>query len=165
MKTALCTSLIAAVIMTTCQPAFLAAGGPAGGKVVWQRTLYAGFLQAQKEKRPLVVLFTYPAKNKCEWCDKLDDEVIDTIELQSLATRAVFVRVSSADEDTKGNYAQLLTDLKIERVPTTVVLDVTETSIVESGRVVGFFKRPEFVDHLNKVLKAKSDPQGTDKRK
>jgi hypothetical protein len=83
--------------------------------------------------------------------------VIDFKEIHTLAGRAVFVRAVSTDEDDKDNYAQLKTDLKIERFPITVVLDVTCERIAESARIVGFFERNAFVGYLDGFMNAWQD--------
>ena len=167
MKSIVCTSLIAALVMTIGQSRFLAAGESVAEKVIWQRNLFAGFRQAAKEKKPLVVLFTLSAEDndKGVWCKKLDEELLDARELQSLAGRAVFVRAVSSDEDNKGNYAQLRKELNLKRFPVTVVLDVTEDRIIESGRILGYFKREKFVEHMNTLLNAWKDEHRSAKTK
>ena len=159
MKSCACLCLLAAVVIALGQPACLTADEPVVDKVTWQRNLYAGWKQAGKEKRPLVVLFTLPAEDDCSWCQKLDQEVLDTLEFHQFAGRAVFVRAVSTDEDDKGNYAQLKSDLDIKRYPTIVVLDATEERIIESGRVIGFFESDEYVKHLHTLLQAWTDGQ------
>ncbi len=150
-------AMFAAVVVSLYQPgALLLAEVPAASKVTWIRNLYDGIQQAKAEKKPLIVLFTLRG---CEWCDKLDRDAIDTKDFQALADRAVFVRAESTDEDNYGNYAQLKKDLKIERFPVAVILDVQPDRIHDAGRILGFFERDEFIGHINKLLKAWQDGQ------
>lgn len=118
--------------------------------ISFSNKLFDGFHQAVRENKPLIVEFSQAS---CDWCKKLDQETMTSPEVRAFADKAVWVRVDPRrDEDDKGNVGQLQKDLKIDRFPTTVVLDVSSNSIVERGRIIGYFEPQDFANNLRQIL-------------
>jgi thioredoxin-related protein len=129
--------------------------------IEFSNALYDSFLKASKEGKPLIVEFS---QESCGWCKKLNEETLKSPEVTALGDKAVWVRVDPMkDEDDKGNVRQLQADLKVDKFPTVVVLDVTPQGIRERGRIVGYFKPADFSNNLKQLLPpAGSQPQAQD---
>lgn len=125
--------------------------------IEFSNRLFDSWQKAVAEKKPLVVEFS---QEGCGWCKKLDEETMSSSEVAAHKDKAVWVRLDpTKDEDDKGNVAQLAQDLKIDRFPTTVVLNVTETAINEAGRIIGFFNAKDMANNLDQILPKKESPR------
>src|SRR4051794_25600536 len=102
------------------------------GEVQWSRNLCAGYKSALEQHKPLVVYFSDD-----NWWPLTFQDAIKTGTLNEFASRAVFVRAEPKDEDDKGNYAKIKSDLQLDQLPTVSVLDVGTSVIKECGRIVG----------------------------
>lgn len=112
--------------------------------------LYDAWQKAVEQGKPLIVEFS---QESCGWCKKLNEETFKSPELAAMKDKAVWVRLDPMkDEDDKGNVAQLQKDLGVDRFPTTVILDVTATTVSERGRIIGFFGPKDFAGNLNQIL-------------
>jgi hypothetical protein len=139
--------MAAALVLAAAASAAHGENEPPGG-IVWRIGLYQGFKQACREKKPLVV-FIY--QEKCPSCDKMMATLTDQ-HLGVVADRATFIWQDADREDTKGNVGTLIKDLRIDRVPVVVVLDVTEQKVEEVGRVLGYYPPEETLRRLQPLL-------------
>ena len=130
-------------------PARAAAAVP---KIHWSNLLYRGFESAVRQRKPLIVYFY---QRECHYCQRTQREVFPSAKINSLAETAVFVAVDTLrDEDDKGNVARLQRDLRADRIPTLVVLDVGPGWITERGRIVGYFDAETYYYNLTQILLA-----------
>lgn len=120
----------------------------------WTHNLYESWLQAQREKKPLVVYFSCNCDEEVCWGRRLDQEVLKTGTLDGFANQAIFVEARPKDEDDHDNYAQLKTDLDISRAPSFVLLDVRPDSMSECGRIIGFLKPQEYHASVAKLFES-----------
>lgn len=112
--------------------------------------LFDSFHRAVAEGKPLVVQFT---QENCTHSHKLAKETMRSPEMKEFADDAVWVRVNpTRDEDDKGNVAALAEKLDIQRFPTTVILDVTSSSMDELGRIVGNFPPAQMAANVKQIL-------------
>lgn len=123
---------------------------PAPKPIEFTNRLFDAYERAVAEKKPLIVEFS---QESCKWCKRLNQETLDSPELRKYRDKGIWVRVDPMkDEDDKGNVAQLQKDLKIERFPAVVVLEVTPTTTRELGRIIGFFEAKDFANNLEQIL-------------
>ncbi len=141
---------VAILIAGACEVA--AAADP---QIAWSRNLYESFVESTRSGKPLVVYFT---ATDCGFCKQLERGVFNEPEMAVLAGQAEFVWADTQDEDDKGNYAQLRRDLKIDKLPSVVVIETSSEHIQEMGRIVGYFPLEEFISNLQQIL----DPRPAD---
>ena len=135
----------------------LVAEEQASPRVEWEQQVYAGFGKAVKDKKLLVVYFR---KDFCETCKgpcKHYAAPIDGIlrgkEVAALADKAVWVWQTEGVDDAKKNADRLFNDLKLDRYPSVVVLEVSDDAIQERGRIIGQpWQDEEFLKRLRSLL-------------
>ena len=117
----------------------------------WSNDLFHSFQRAISEGKPLVVEFS---QESCPWCNRLNNETMSSDQVRGSLRDAVVCRIDpEKDDDVKGNIAKLQKDLGVDRYPTTLVLDVSKSSIQERGRIVGYFEPMEYSRRLNGLMK------------
>lgn len=119
-------------------------------EVCWLNHLHNGFEKAIAENKPLVVYFSADR----DWGLKMTEEVIKKGVFDDLADEAVFVEAREADEDDKGNYARLRKDLKVDKLPSIVILHTEKAGLREIGRIVGYFEAKECIANFAKLIQA-----------
>lgn len=118
-------------------------------KIEWITDLYTAYQKAVEKKKVMVVYFT---GKWCKWCDKLDQDILPKPEFNALADKAVFAKIDADIDDANKNVSGMIKSLGIEKYPTVVALDASETDIVERGRVVGYHDLNEYLRQFKKIL-------------
>ena len=125
----------------------------------WQssaQSAYEAAVKAGKEARaqglepkPMIIEFTAPGW--CPHCQDLEAKVLPSPEVTEALKNYNLVRIDV--DDPKDELAKaLITNLKIEKFPTLVVIDVSDGSMNERGRISGNFAPDKYAGYINKIL-------------
>ena len=115
-------------------------------EIKWEKDLVSAYKEAMASGKPLVVLF---GTDWCASCGRLQQQVLNSAEFNTLAGRAVFVH---ADPEKDKEAANMVDSLKITNFPSAVALDAEAHSLKERGRVVGSSSAGEFTRQLATYL-------------
>ena len=153
MKTYRCGALALALVLSA---SVVRAEEPKTKGLPWQTGLYQGFQQACREKKLLVVYFMQEqcesCKGRCKHCAAMDVS-LRSERLAFLEDRGVFVWQDCNKDDNHQNVAHVIKDLGIDRLPTVVVIDVSDRELpVEVGRIQGYFPAEKVVDQLTRLI-------------
>jgi hypothetical protein len=122
-------------------------GGNPGG-VPWRLDLYPAFLQACRERKPLIVYFhcgyCAECRGVCVTRSRLENEAFRSPAFAALADAAIFVWQDAEKDDSRQNVATLMKKLNVDSSPWIAVLDVSPSAIVEVGRIAGYYPTNEF---------------------
>jgi hypothetical protein len=118
-------------------------------KIQWQNNIWGAYTMALNQNKPLVAYFHMW---NGEYCRKLENGPLASPEVNSLADKAIFVRVDIDMDDNHKNVASKIRELNLKEYPAVVVMDVYKDRLVERGRIIGYFDTPEFYGHLNPLL-------------
>ena len=121
----------------------------AAKKVQWHNNLYSAYSQALRENKPLVAYFYF---YDCGFCKKLENGPLSSKEINSLADKAVFVRVNIHMDDAQKNVSKLIQQLQLERYPSVAVMNVYKDKLTERGRIIGLFETSEYYFNLTQIL-------------
>jgi len=115
------------------------------GKIEWNTDIKTAFSRAQKEGKPLVVVFQ---EDRCGWC-KLFANELEKPATAAIARDAVFLRVTPSSNAEGKQLAELC---KIEGYPTVSVLTVKDGHITPVAKASGFAESEKFVENMRKVF-------------
>jgi thiol:disulfide interchange protein len=110
-------------------------------KIEWESDVTSALTRAQREHKPLVVVFK---EDRCGWC-KLFSEELQKPEVGAIAKDAVYLQVTPS---TNAEAKQLANLLKVEGYPTVSVLSVKGGEISPISKVAGFMDSKKFIDHM-----------------
>lgn len=123
--------------------------------IKWQTNYEQAVQQSKSASKPLVLFFT--GSDWCGWCNKLDDEALETPEFASAAgNKFIFMKLdfplySSQDQQIKAQNKKLQEKFGVRSFPTIVLIDPkTNQQIGVTGYRPGGGK--SFADHLNKMV-------------
>ncbi len=149
------TSLAVASVLVLAGGMALVAEEKASPRVEWNQQVYAGYGKAVKEKKLLVVYFRKDfcetCKGPCKHCAPIDG-LLRGKEVGALADKAIWVWQTEGVDDEKKNANRLFNDLKLDRYPSVVVLEVSDDAIQERGRIIGAVADEEFLKRLRSLL-------------
>lgn len=108
--------------------------------IVWNTAIDAGLADAGKTGRPILLdLYT----DWCQWCKALDDTTYTDPQFIEFSKRFTCVRVNAeVDTITAARY-------RVKSYPSVIVLKPDGTEI---DRVVGYYRAPEFMSHVEDYL-------------
>lgn len=95
--------------------------------IKWQTNYEQAVQQSKSDSKPLLLFFT--GSDWCGWCNKLDDEILETSEFASAAgNKFIFVKLdfplySNQDQQIKAQNKQLQEKFAVRSFPTIIVLD------------------------------------------
>jgi len=118
----------------------------------WTEKYPAALKRAEKEKKPMLLLFT--GSDWCGWCKKLKKEVLDTKEFRELESKIILVYLDfpaqkKQDADIKEQNAGLSRQFQISGYPATVIVSPDGKVLT---RISGFRPAPEYVKTIEAVL-------------
>ncbi len=133
----------------------LCQGAEAQRQIEWMTNYEQAVQRANSESKPLLLFFT--GSDWCGWCNKLEQEVLDTGEFfNAVGDKFVFVKLDfprekSIDPMTKEQNRQLKSQFDIRSYPTIIVYDA---KLNQKIGVTGY--RPggsrQYADHLLRML-------------
>lgn len=106
------------------------------GGLVWETDLVSAYNASLREEKPICVLFV---RGGDYYCDKLKTQLDEHRLLAPYQDHAIFVIADLDKDDAAGNISQMVTSLKIEMIPSLVLMRTAATSIDEISRVTGLF--------------------------
>lgn len=125
------------------------------GKIQWQTNYENAIRQGKTSSKPVVLFFT--GSDWCSWCNKLEEEALDTSEFASAAgDRFVFVKLdfplyTTQDPQLKAQNKQLQQKFDVRSYPTLIIFDPqTNQQIGNTGYRPGGGK--QYADHLLKMV-------------
>lgn len=122
-----------------------AAGRDSTARIEWSTDVSASLSRAQREHKPLVVVFT---EDYCGWCKVFKGE-LEKPAMNAVANDAVFLRVTPS-KDAKAKH---LADLcKVEGYPTISILSVENGKISPVSKVSGYMESNRFISHLRGTI-------------
>ncbi|MBP9089714.1 thioredoxin family protein [bacterium] len=110
-------------------------------KIEWESDVTSALSRAQKEHKPLVVVFK---EDRCGWC-KLFAEELQKPEVGAIAKDAVYLQVTPS---TSSEAKQLANLCKVEGYPTVSVLSVEGGVISPISKIAGFMDSTKFINHM-----------------
>lgn len=125
----------------------LAAAAFLPAQIIWSTDMAGSYKKALAENKPMVVLFT---RADGENCIKLANGPLASREINSFASRALWVRADSANPDQHAS--KMMKELAIDRVPYLAVLDVGTEKIIERGAVKGYFDTQRYYFELSQIF-------------
>jgi hypothetical protein len=110
-------------------------------KIEWESDVTSALTRAQREHKPLVVVFK---EDRCGWCKLFADE-LQKPEVAAIAKDAVYLQVTpSSNAEAK----QLANLCKVEGYPTVSVLSVEGGVISPVSKIAGFMDSTKFLNHM-----------------
>ena len=106
------------------------------GGLMWETDLVTAYNASLQEEKPICVLFVRAGDY---YCEKLKTQLNEHRLLAPYQDHAIFVIADLDRDDAAGNVAQLVTSLKIERIPSLVLMRTSATLIEEVSRVTGHY--------------------------
>ncbi|MDP3508195.1 MAG: thioredoxin family protein [Candidatus Melainabacteria bacterium] len=110
-------------------------------KIEWESDVTSALTRAQKEHKPLVVVFK---EDRCGWCKLFADE-LQKPEVGAIAKDAVYLQVTPS---TNSEAKQLANLCKVEGYPTVSVLSVEGGVISPVSKIAGFMDSTKFINHM-----------------
>lgn len=112
--------------------------------------LYESYKKAVASGKPLIVQFSQPS---CGVCQKLSKDTYDSKQVRLLEPYAEWAKIDPVlDEDDKGNVGALLKRLGIDRVPATVIIDVSGGKLDAVRTIMGYHGPKEFSKYIFETL-------------
>lgn len=116
-------------------------------KIEWQSDVTTALTKAQREHKPLVVVFK---EDRCGWCKLFSDE-LQKPEVGAIAKDAVYLQVTPS---TNSEAKQLANLVKVEGYPTVSVLSVEGGVISPISKIAGFMDSNKFINHMRVAFSA-----------
>lgn len=110
-------------------------------KIEWESDVTSALTRAQREHKPLVVVFK---EDRCGWCKLFADE-LQKPEVGAIAKDAVYLQVTPS---TNSEAKQLANLCKVEGYPTVSVLSVEGGVISPVSKIAGFMDSTKFINHM-----------------
>lgn len=127
------------------EQSFAVLADPSG--IPWFQEVLLAYQRAVETQKLLVIYFEF---DECDYCRKLEAEVLRSPEMAVFANRAVFAVASPL----KDKIAESLrSSLKVEDYPSVVVLEARPDVIVEKSRIIGYFERQKFLAKFEECLR------------
>lgn len=148
----ICTFLITSLI---CCSQFLHAADGNNGKIAWLTSYEQAVNEAKSSSKFIVLFFT--GSDWCGWCNKLEDEVLDTQEFaDSVGNKFIFVKLDfplykSIDPQLAGQNKQLQRKYDVKGYPTLIILDSNQQQIGVTGYRAG--GPSQYANHLLDMIK------------
>jgi thioredoxin-related protein len=122
-----------------------AVGTDKTARIEWSTDVSASLSRAQKEHKPLVVVFT---EDYCGWCKVFKGE-LEKPAMNAVANDAVFLRVAPSKDPKAKHLADLC---KVEGYPTISILSVENGKITPVSKVSGYMESNKFIAHLRGTI-------------
>lgn len=116
-------------------------------KIEWESDVSGALTKAQREHKPLVVVFK---EDRCGWCKLFSDE-LQKPEVGAIAKDAVYLQVTPSSNSEAKQLANLV---KVEGYPTVSVLSVEGGVISPISKVAGFMDSNKFINHMRVAFAA-----------
>lgn len=132
---------------------FMASSGFASS-IHWQTNYTAAKEQAEKESKPMLLLFT--GSDWCGWCKKLENEVFDKPEFQNqMGGKLIFVMLdfpmaAKQSPQLKSQNEELKNKYNVTGFPTVVVINPQGKVLGTTGYKAGGPKA--YADHLLQII-------------
>ena len=142
--------LMAAVLITVVRPS-AAAEIPAA--IVWKTDLTEAYDLAKSTQKPMVVyIYSEDQDGLAPYCLALEKGTLSSREVNFLSNSAVFVRVNSGIDDSKGNVKKLIAELNVTRVPFVGVLECRTDALLDWGQIIGDISTNDFAIAMREYL-------------
>ncbi|MFA7338421.1 MAG: thioredoxin family protein [Candidatus Obscuribacterales bacterium] len=122
-------------------------------KIEWESNVTSALTRAQREHKPLVVVFK---EDRCGWCKLFADE-LQKPEVGAIAKDAVYLQVTPSSNSEAKQLANLC---KVEGYPTVSVLSVEGGVISPVSKIAGFMDSTKFINHMRLAFSSANGNRG-----